>query len=111
MLRHVGDPLRLQHGHQSLTGHEHLRRDQSRRPLPRPQLGSRTDRPGHPRQHDRPGPTETPGLLGSSPDTEQLRANLIASVPMNRLARPQETAGVAVFLASDRSSFMTGSEV
>ncbi|WP_040802005.1 SDR family NAD(P)-dependent oxidoreductase [Nocardia higoensis] len=58
-----------------------------------------------------PGPTETPGLLGLSPDTEQLRANLIATVPMNRLARPQETAGVAVFLASDSSSFMTGSEV
>lgn len=58
-----------------------------------------------------PGPTETPGLLGLSPDTEQLRANLIASVPMNRLARPAETAGVVVFLASDRSSFMTGSDV
>lgn len=55
--------------------------------------------------------TETPGLLGLSPDTEQLRADLIAAVPMNRLARPQETADVAVFLASDRSSFMTGSAV
>jgi NAD(P)-dependent dehydrogenase (short-subunit alcohol dehydrogenase family) len=58
-----------------------------------------------------PGPTETPGLLGLSPDEEQLRAGLIATVPMNRLARPEETADVVVFLASDRSSFMTGAEV
>lgn len=58
-----------------------------------------------------PGPTETPGLLGLSPDTGQLRAGLTATVPMNRLARPEETAGVVAFLASDRSSFMTGSEV
>lgn len=58
-----------------------------------------------------PGPTETPGLLGLSPDTEQLRAGLTATVPMNRLARPEETADVVAFLASDRSSFMTGAEV
>jgi NAD(P)-dependent dehydrogenase (short-subunit alcohol dehydrogenase family) len=58
-----------------------------------------------------PGPTETPGLLGLSPDTEQLRAALTTTVPMNRLARPEETADVVVFLASDRSGFMTGTEV
>jgi len=58
-----------------------------------------------------PGPTETPGLLGLSPDEEQLRAALTATVPMNRLARPEETADVVVFLASDHSSFMTGTEV
>jgi NAD(P)-dependent dehydrogenase (short-subunit alcohol dehydrogenase family) len=58
-----------------------------------------------------PGPTETPGLLGLSLDEEQLRAAVIATVPMNRLARPEETAGVVAFLASDRSSFMTGAEV
>ncbi|WP_194897299.1 SDR family NAD(P)-dependent oxidoreductase [Catenulispora pinisilvae] len=58
-----------------------------------------------------PGPTETPGLLGLNPDEEQLRAALIATVPMNRLAKPEETAGVVTFLASDRASFMTGAEV
>jgi NAD(P)-dependent dehydrogenase (short-subunit alcohol dehydrogenase family) len=58
-----------------------------------------------------PGPTETPGMLGLSPDTEELRAGLTATVPMKRIARPEETAGVVVFLASDRSSFMTGAEV
>jgi NAD(P)-dependent dehydrogenase (short-subunit alcohol dehydrogenase family) len=58
-----------------------------------------------------PGPTETPGLLALSDDEEQLRASLIATVPMDRLADPAETAGVVAFLASDRSSFMTGAEV
>ncbi len=58
-----------------------------------------------------PGPTETPGLLGLSTDEEQLRAAVIATVPMNRLARPEETAGVVAFLASDRSGFMTGADV
>ncbi|MFD0480845.1 SDR family NAD(P)-dependent oxidoreductase [Nonomuraea thailandensis] len=58
-----------------------------------------------------PGPTETPGLLGVTGDGEEQRAAMIATVPMNRLARPEETAGVVAFLASDRSSFMTGTEV
>ncbi|PZH15010.1 short-chain dehydrogenase [Streptomyces sp. NTH33] len=58
-----------------------------------------------------PGPTETPGLLGVTGDGEAERAAVIATVPMSRLARPEETAGVVAFLASDRSSFMTGAEV
>ncbi|MEW2623733.1 SDR family oxidoreductase [Streptomyces sp. NPDC048106] len=58
-----------------------------------------------------PGPTETPGLLGVTGYGEEERAAMIATVPMNRLARPEETAGVVAFLASDRSSFMTGAEV
>ena len=36
---------------------------------------------------------------------------LAASVPMNRLGRPEELADAVVFLASDRSSFMTGAEI
>ena len=61
-----------------------------------------------------PGGTETPGLLdlfGASGQSEALLAGLAAQTPLGRIGRPEETAAVALFLASDESSFMTGSEV
>jgi NAD(P)-dependent dehydrogenase (short-subunit alcohol dehydrogenase family) len=61
-----------------------------------------------------PGPTATPGLLNGlarSGQQEALIAALIAQTPVGRMGRPEETAAVALFLASDDSSFMTGSEV
>jgi NAD(P)-dependent dehydrogenase (short-subunit alcohol dehydrogenase family) len=61
-----------------------------------------------------PGPTETPGLMNGLARTgmqEKLVAGLIAEIPLGRLGNPDETAAVALFLASDDSSFMTGSEV
>lgn len=61
-----------------------------------------------------PGGTETPGLhglFGASGQSEALLAGLAAQTPLGRIGRPEETAAVALFLASDESSFMTGSEV
>ncbi|AZI87084.1 SDR family oxidoreductase [Kosakonia sp. CCTCC M2018092] len=61
-----------------------------------------------------PGGTETPGLhdlFGASGQSEELLASLAAQTPLGRIGRPEETAAVALFLASDESSFMTGSEV
>jgi NAD(P)-dependent dehydrogenase (short-subunit alcohol dehydrogenase family) len=61
-----------------------------------------------------PGPTETPGLMNGLRRTgmqDQLVADLIAEVPLGRMGDPDETAAVALFLASDDSSFMTGGEV
>lgn len=60
-----------------------------------------------------PGPTLTPGLIGLA-DGEARKAlfDLLKSqTALGRLADPSETAAVALFLASDDSSFMTGSEV
>jgi NAD(P)-dependent dehydrogenase (short-subunit alcohol dehydrogenase family) len=37
--------------------------------------------------------------------------SLIASVPLGRLGTPDEIASAAVFLGSDESSFVTGSEL
>ena len=42
---------------------------------------------------------------------EQLKAGLIASVPLGRFGTPDEIARAAVFLASDDSSFVTGTEL
>ena len=61
-----------------------------------------------------PGSTATPGLVNALAGTGQQDAmisGLIAQIPMGRMGLPEETAAVALFLASDDSSFMTGSEV
>jgi NAD(P)-dependent dehydrogenase (short-subunit alcohol dehydrogenase family) len=61
-----------------------------------------------------PGPIDTPGLDGlgqTEGEGEQLKATLVASVPMGRMGTPDEIAKAAVFLASDDSSFVTGTEV
>lgn len=60
-----------------------------------------------------PGPVETPGLKGLAPSgQEQALLDAEASrVPMGRVGRPEEIAAAVLFLASDESSFMTGTEV
>ena len=61
-----------------------------------------------------PGSTATPGLftvLESSGEKESLLANFAQDAPLGRIGDPDEIAAVASFLASDDSSFMTGSEV
>lgn len=60
-----------------------------------------------------PGPTETPGLTGLVPAGEQkaLLDSEAATTVMGRVGRPEEIADAVVFLASDRSSFMTGAEL
>jgi NAD(P)-dependent dehydrogenase (short-subunit alcohol dehydrogenase family) len=61
-----------------------------------------------------PGATTTPGLLNGLAKTgmqEALLAGLASQAPLGRVGNPDETAAVASFLASDDSSFMTGSEV
>lgn len=60
-----------------------------------------------------PGATETPGLKGLAKVEEEdaLLEGFATQTPLGRIGRPEETAAVALFLASDDSSFMTGSEV
>jgi NAD(P)-dependent dehydrogenase (short-subunit alcohol dehydrogenase family) len=61
-----------------------------------------------------PGPTETPALgkLGLNGEEEnKLRQEIQALVPLGRLGREWEIAKAAVFLASDESSFVVGTEL
>lgn len=60
-----------------------------------------------------PGPTETPGALGlvSEADRAEFVTMLASQVPLGRVATPDEIAAVALFLASDESSFVNGAEL
>jgi NAD(P)-dependent dehydrogenase (short-subunit alcohol dehydrogenase family) len=59
-----------------------------------------------------PGPTETPGLKGLAPsDPDALLTQIASGMPLGRLLRPHEIAAAVLFLVSDQSSGMTGSEV
>ncbi len=54
-----------------------------------------------------PGPTDTPMLRSALSPADLQR--FAASFPMGRLGCPEELAAAALFLASDESSFVTGS--
>jgi len=61
-----------------------------------------------------PGFIDTPMLerfAESTGNKEATYEKLAKSVPLGRLGRPEEIASVIIFLLSDDSSFMTGSEV
>ena len=39
---------------------------------------------------------------------KEIRDQIVASIPMGRLARPEEIAAVVAFLCSERASYVTG---
>jgi len=56
-----------------------------------------------------PGPLKTP-LLMDFLDTQEKRERRMVHLPMGRFGEPVELAKAALFLASDDSSYMTGSD-
>ena len=57
-----------------------------------------------------PGPIATP-MTETSRAARELNQRMLDGIPMGRWARPDEVAYGALYLASDESSFVTGSEL
>jgi NAD(P)-dependent dehydrogenase (short-subunit alcohol dehydrogenase family) len=58
-----------------------------------------------------PGPVDTPmniHFFALAENPEQAQANFIASVPLGRIAKPEEIALAALYLASEDASYVTG---
>ncbi|MBT2298506.1 SDR family oxidoreductase [Pseudomonas fluorescens] len=61
-----------------------------------------------------PGPISTPGLdmaLAGTGQKDAIIEDMTAQLPLSRIGQAEEVAAAALFLASDESSFMTGSEM
>jgi 3-oxoacyl-[acyl-carrier protein] reductase len=55
-----------------------------------------------------PGPTETEGVVTAGIRDSEMAKEMIGQTPLGRGGRPEDIAPVAVFLASDRSEWITG---
>jgi NAD(P)-dependent dehydrogenase (short-subunit alcohol dehydrogenase family) len=55
-----------------------------------------------------PGPTDTDMMASVADD---VRATIVAPIPMGRMARPSEVAAAALFLLSDDASYIAGAEL
>lgn len=61
-----------------------------------------------------PGPIQTPaidGLAETEEQVKQFKDQLVSLIPAGRIGQPEEVAAAVVFLASDESSFVNGSEL
>jgi NAD(P)-dependent dehydrogenase (short-subunit alcohol dehydrogenase family) len=57
-----------------------------------------------------PGPIDT-GMLARFTGTDENKADLVSRVPVKRMGRPEEIAQTILFLASDKSPFITGASI
>lgn len=58
-----------------------------------------------------PGPTETKAFTEFVKGNDNVRNGIINQIPLGHIGKPSEIASVALFLASNESSFVTGAEV
>jgi NAD(P)-dependent dehydrogenase (short-subunit alcohol dehydrogenase family) len=50
-------------------------------------------------------------MLGSASDRAERMAALVADTPLKRFGTPEEVAAIALMLASDEASYITGTEI
>ncbi|MGY6553520.1 MAG: glucose 1-dehydrogenase [Wenzhouxiangella sp.] len=50
-------------------------------------------------------------MLGDGPERSERMAEIVADCPLRRFGQPEEVAALAVLLASDEATYMTGSEL
>ncbi|GIZ50018.1 beta-ketoacyl-ACP reductase [Noviherbaspirillum aridicola] len=59
--------------------------------------------------------TISPGYIGTKMvmaiPTEVLESKIIPQIPMGRLGKPEEVAGLVAYLASDEAAFLTGANI
>lgn len=63
-----------------------------------------------------PGYVDTPmansiAIQSNAQDPESVKAGIAQATPMQRLAKPEEVGELAAFLASDESSYLTGTQI
>ena len=96
------------YGHEGAAGCLDLCRQQARRRRHNQVGGARDCQVGHPWLNAvAPGPTDT-NMLTRFTGTSEIKAALMAGVPMGRLGLVEELANAIVFIASDEASFITG---
>ena len=74
----------------------------------------RAARLADPLQFDPPRCYVTPiwePMLGTGADRDAKMQALVADTPLKRFGRPDEVAAIAVMLASDEASYITGTEL
>ena len=59
--------------------------------------------------------TISPGYIGTAMVTaipeEVLNTKIIPQIPLGRLGKPEEVAGLCAYLASDEAAFITGANI
>lgn len=50
-------------------------------------------------------------MLGSGPDRAKVMAAIVHDIPMQKMGMPEDVANAALFLASDESGYITGTEL
>jgi len=58
-----------------------------------------------------PGPTETKAFSDFVHGDENTYRAVVSQIPLGHIGQPSEIAAIALFLASDQSSYVTGAEI